>query len=303
MRPDQAKPENDLGCWELPSSYRGPAVGVNHKRDVRCRFYGWEPSLGKRTLLIYNPGEPPYDVEKRRHIKVPDLDDAADLSAVFTTICRTNRWGSDETRSGEGSERSRMWQVTAELAGLIREWGITSLLDAPCGDFNWVQDVNLAGVSYRGCDIVDDLISVNTARHGRQDRTFEVLDFTVDPVPYADLILCRDALVHLPYRHIRAALKNFRDSGAKYLLTTTFPDTRENEDIETGWWRPVNLQISPFNLPQPLRRLSDKESEDYHFDKILALWDLQDIYLPESSLAASGPAGAGVTRAIRLAAD
>jgi len=226
-------------------------------------------------LLIYNPGEPPYDVEKRRHIKGPDLDYDADLNAVFTAICRTNRWGSDETRSGVGSERSRMMQVTSELGELIRELDITSVVDAPCGDFNWMQDVDLAGASYWGCDIVEDLISANSAGHRGPARTFRVLDFTVDHVPHADLILCRDALVHLSYRHIFAALENFRDSGSKYLLTTSFPDTRENEDIETGWWRPLNLEIPPFSLAPPLRKLSDKESENHYFDKVLALWDLQ----------------------------
>jgi hypothetical protein len=248
---------------------------VDHQRVVRYRFHWWELSLGKRTLLIYNPGEPPYDVEKRRHIKVPDLDYDADLNAVFTTICRTNRWGSAETRSGQGSERSKMKQVTAELGELIRELGITSVVDAPCGDFNWMQDVDLAGASYWGCDIVADLISANSARHRGPGRTFRVLDFTTEHVPHADLIVCRDGLVHLSYRHIFAALKNFHDSGSRYLLTTTFPDTRENEDIDTGWWRPINMQIPPFNLPLPLRRLSDKESENYHFDKVLALWDLR----------------------------
>ena len=45
-----------------------------------------------------------------------------------------------------------MKQVTAELGELIRELGITSVVDAPCGDFNWMQDVDLAGASYWGCE-------------------------------------------------------------------------------------------------------------------------------------------------------
>jgi hypothetical protein len=126
-----------------------------------------------------------------------------------------------------------------------------------------------------GCDVVPDLIEANIAQHGRKRRSFMELDFTVGPVPYAQLILCRDALVHLPYQHIIAALKHFRGSGSRYLLTTTFPDTRENEDICTGWWRPVNLQLPPFSLPEPIRTLSDKESENHYPDKVLALWDLQ----------------------------
>jgi hypothetical protein len=242
---------------------------------------GASATRGKRTLIICNPGEPPFHVEKRKHIRVSGWNDGGDLNAVFTAIYLDNRWGSDETRSGDGSERSKMKQVAAELGELIRDLGITSLLDAPCGDFNWMRDVDLAGVSYLGCDVVPDLIEANEANEanadqdGEPERSFMELDFTVGPVPYAHLILCRDALVHLPYQHIIAALNHFQDSGSKYLLTTTFPETRENEDICTGWWRPVNLQLPPFSLPAPIRTLSDKESENHYPDKVLALWDLQ----------------------------
>jgi hypothetical protein len=220
---------------------------------------------------------------ERRHIDVSGLNDGADLNTVFTAIYRTNRWGSDETRSGTGSERARTQQVTRELSRLFRELSIRSVLDIPCGDFNWMQDVSLDGVRYSGYDIVAELISTNSARHGGPRRSFDVLDFTVDPVPArdlnADLILCRDALVHLSYQHIFAALKHFHDSGSRYLLTTSFLDTRANVDIGPGWWRPINMQLAPFNLPEPLRVLTDKESDDFYADKVLALWDLRALAL------------------------
>ncbi|HEY3876998.1 MAG TPA: hypothetical protein VGM12_00215 [Trebonia sp.] len=242
---------------------------------------------GKEDVIdrryIRNPEEPVYDVMERRHIDVSGLTDGADLNTVFTTIYRTNRWGSAETRSGTGSERARTRQVALELSRLIAELRIRSVLDIPCGDFNWMQDVSLDGIRYSGYDIVAELISANCVRHGGPGRSFDVLDFTVDPVPSsdlnADLILCRDALVHLSYQHIFAALKHFHDSGSKYLLTTTFLDTKANVDIGPGWWRPVNMQLSPFSLPAPLRILSDKESDDFYADKVLALWDLQALTL------------------------
>jgi hypothetical protein len=228
-----------------------------------------------RRILSDRPWEPDFDLVERRHINVSDMHDGADLEAVFTMIYRTNRWGSAETRSGPGSERSRVKHVTSDLGKLIRDLDIKSVLDAPCGDFNWMQDVRLdEAVSYQGCDIVAELIDKNSDRYGRPGRSFQVLDFTVDPVPHADLILCRDALVHLSYQHIFATLKLFHGSGSKYLLTTTFEKTEENSDAEAGWWRPINLQLPPFNLPEPLRSLSDMDSLDYE-DKALALWDLQ----------------------------
>lgn len=224
---------------------------------------------------ISNMGEPVYDIEMRRFIDVADLRDDADLNAVFTTIYRTNRWGSEETRSGAGSERSKMRQVVADLEQLIHDLGIRSVLDAPCGDFNWMQDVSLDGASYIGCDIVAELINANSAKYGGREYTFQVLDFTADQVPKADLILCRDALVHFSYQHVFAALKHFHDSGSKYLLTTSFLKTRENVDIVTGWWRPINLLEPPFSLPKPIDMVFDGESDDFYDDKFLALWDLQ----------------------------
>lgn len=226
---------------------------------------------------IRNAGEPVYDVEERRYIDVPDLHDDTDLKAVFTTIYRTNRWGSDETRLGTGSERARMKRVIDDIGLLIREYSIRSVLDAPCGDFNWMQDVSLDGASYIGCDIVADLINANSAQHGGPERSFRMLDFTVDAVPEADLILCRDALVHLSDGHVLKALRHFRDSGSKYLLTTTFRRTEANSSMLTGWWRPINLQRPPFRLPEPLDTLPDGESDDFYKDKVLALWDLRDL--------------------------
>ena len=61
------------------------------------------------------------------------------------------------------------------------------------------------------------------------------------------------------------------------LLTTTFSRTAANTDIVTGWWRPINLRLAPFGLPEPLQVIDDDESDDFYDDKVLALWDLAQI--------------------------
>jgi len=98
-----------------------------------------------------------------------------------------------------------------------------------------------------------------------------------DHLPSADLILCRDCLVHLSYDDIRNALKNICSSNIRYLLTTTFPN-RENRDIETGQWRPLNLEAHPFFLPKPIAVINENcsESKGAYSDKSLALWDLSE---------------------------
>lgn len=167
-----------------------------------------------------------------------------------------------------------MKAVVDELFSLILRWGVGSMLDAPCGEFNWMGDVDMRDVSYRGVDIVPDVIERNRRAFG---PSFAVADITAHPLPPVDLIVCRDALVHLTLAQGLAALANFRRSGSRYLLATTFAETIENTDIAPGWWRPLNLERQPFNLAEPLDYIGDSDSDDFYSDKILALWRVSDI--------------------------
>ena len=107
------------------------------------------------------------------------------------------------------------------------------------------------------------------------------MDITTDGLPQADLVLCRDCLVHFSYEQIFRALKNFKDSRSEYLLMTTFAGRQSNSDIVTGDWRPLNFRISPFNLPEPFKVINEKCTEEggRYADKSLALWRLADVAL------------------------
>ena len=102
---------------------------------------------------------------------------------------------------------------------------------------------------------------------------------TNDFLPHCDLIFCRDCLVHFSFEEIFAAIRNFYDSGAEYLLTTTFPNRLSNYDIQTGDWRPLNFQLAPFNFPAPLRVINEHctEGNGKFADKSLGLWKISDI--------------------------
>ena len=92
--------------------------------------------------------------------------------------------------------------------------------------------------------------------------------------------------IHLSFRDIFSTIKNFKKSKAKYLLTTTFPELRENRDIVTGCWRPINLQIKPFSFPKPIKLINEKyekySSNGKDSDKSLGLWKLEDISILKS---------------------
>lgn len=156
-------------------------------------------------------------------------------------------------------------------------WKVRSIVDAPCGDFNWMRHV-LAGrdLDYTGIDIVQELIETNERLHTAPQRRFVCADMTRADLPQADLIICRDGLVHLSFTDARAAMQNFRRSGSRYLLATTFVGRSSNTDIRTGAWRPLNLAVAPFGFPEPLALIDERcmHSEGIYRDKRLALWAL-----------------------------
>lgn len=196
---------------------------------------------------------------------------------IFQEMYAKKGWGNDETVSGTGSTIMSTQKIIQFLPSVFSEYQIESVLDIPCGDFNWMKEVNLEGIQYYGADIVDALIQRNNTLYAKDSSVFFVADLTVSPLPNVDFILCRDCLVHLSYKDIFSALRNIRNSSTKYLLTTTFPN-HDNVDIITGNWRPVNLEALPFNFPKPLLLFYEgyNDNEEYA-DKALALWSIEDI--------------------------
>jgi SAM-dependent methyltransferase len=195
----------------------------------------------------------------------------------FEEMCQRHGPGKCESRSGPGSTLANTSVVRAELPELIQRLGVTSILDIPCGDFHWMQYVDLPGIRYIGADIVGDLIALNRERFGSGRKEFRVLDLTVSELPSVDLILCRDCLVHCSYKLIRKALRNLSLSQSRYLLTTTFPGHNENVDICTGDWRPLNLSAPPFSFPPPLWIINEQYPDQAYRDKSLGLWFIESL--------------------------
>lgn len=200
---------------------------------------------------------------------------------VFTYIFNNAEscWGSAETVSGIGSTIQQTEVLRQQLPLLIKKLNIQTLLDAACGDFNWMKEVNLALKKYIGVDIVPEIITSNKKKYGSDSREFKCLDIVVDNLPTVDLILCKDCFIHLPYCDIKAAIENFKKSGAKYLLTNTYLETKKNNDIAAGSWRALNLQLPPFYLPEPLLLIHVPviPPQGEHTCKSYGLWKLEDI--------------------------
>lgn len=195
----------------------------------------------------------------------------------FVRIYRRNKWRDPESASGPGSSLAQTAALREALPGLLAEFGVQTLLDIPCGDFNWMRTADLPIREYAGADIVPELIERNRAAYGGPTRRFVCLDVLADPLPHAELILCRDCLVHFAFADIARALTNMKASGATYLLATTYTQVERNRDALTGEWRTLNLERPPFDFPAPLRLIDERCPDSRYPDKHLGLWRLADL--------------------------
>lgn len=231
--------------------------------------------------------ERPRTVAERRFAERASELTRLDLPARFARMYETNLWDNSESRSGDGSSLASTAGLRASLPNLLRQLEVRRLLDVPCGDFHWMAHMDLAGagvVAYVGGDVVDAIVKANTARDSGPSRSFVRVDLTSGPLPAvagqpADAVLCRDCLVHLSFANIARAMRVVRDSGARYLIATTFLEQSANIDIVDGNWRPLNLERAPFNLPSPVAVLVEgcEEEGGAFADKALAVWRAVDL--------------------------
>ena len=195
------------------------------------------------------------------------------LEETFTEIYEKNLWKSTESVSGMGSEIEYAKSISKELPVLLQKYNIKSILDIPCGDWNWMKNVDLCGASYIGADIVKPLIEENKSKYPGVD--FRALDLTNDDLPKVDLVFVRDCLGHLSNENVHKAIENIKRSGSKYLLATSFTKWDMNPDIEDGGWKCINLMIPPFQL-NPIYLINEdcKEGYPHYNDKCMILFIL-----------------------------
>lgn len=193
---------------------------------------------------------------------------------VFLKIYEENAWGDRTSVSGPGSSLEATAELRRTLPSLLSELGVKSLLDIPCGDLEWIKHVPLGIEKYIGADIVKPLIEKNRVQYASLGE-FLHLDLLTDPLPSVDAILCRDCFIHLSNRDVIKALANIARTDTQYLITTTFPDLKTNQDTVTPYWRALNLQLPPYNLPPPFRIVGDfSPLQAAHEQKYQGVWQI-----------------------------
>jgi len=87
------------------------------------------------------------------------------LAQIFEDIMARNRWSGGESRSGPGSTLAYTVNLRHQLEVFLAAFEIGALFDAPCGDFNWMKEVNFPpGVAYLGGEIAGSLVALTAFR-------------------------------------------------------------------------------------------------------------------------------------------
>lgn len=181
-----------------------------------------------------------------------------------------------ESMSGLGSSLAQTENLRRNLPELFRDLGVKTMLDAPCGDWNWMSTVDLSGIDYVGGDIVPEVVEQNRRSYG-EEAEFRCIDICHDDLGRHDLIFCRDALVHLPNALVSRFLRNAAASGSRFLAMTNFPDKKRNFDTDIPRWRAINMMAHPFSLPEPILRINEGCPQEGRADKEMAVWRLDQL--------------------------
>ena len=214
---------------------------------------------------------------------------------IFTQMYDgTLTWGSDESASGPGSNLSATSHFRSNLEFLLRNLPIKTICDVPCGDFNFMREIEFGEVKYIGCDIVKPLIEVNKEKYANKYREFLHVYIIDDTCPDADLVFCKDLIIHISNNNVKKLVNNIKNTRAKYFMSTTaflpkvimpggkvgtveVPETNVDLplDAEHGYLmgdRIINLFLHPFCFPDPLFLVGSA----HHF-QMMALWETKDI--------------------------
>lgn len=202
----------------------------------------------------------------------------ATLAERFSAIYQYGLWLNGRpsgSLSGLGSELASTNGIRTALPALLRELDTRNLLDLGCGDFLWMNETKL-DCQYTGVDVVEGVIAANNRAYASKTRIFRRLDATIDVLPRADTVLCRDVLFHLCFADVRKVLANVKRSGAAFLIATSDTSLRYNADIVSGDFRRLNLRRPPFCLPSPKMSIPD---DRVSAGRLLSVWETCE--LPE----------------------
>ena len=173
------------------------------------------------------------------------------IKNIFSAIYKINYWGDNESVSGPGSNNKNTKQLIKKLKFVINKYKIKKIVDAPCGDFNWIKKLILgSNINYIGIDIVKELIKKNQKTYESNKIKFYNLNLITKKIPECDLIICRDFVFHLSNKDVLLFFKNLLKTNFKYILISNHTKNGKffNRNIKSGDFRKIDLFSQPFNF-------------------------------------------------------
>ena len=159
------------------------------------------------------------------------------------------------------------------LPVLLSLLGARSMIDVPCGDFNYMRTVlhaasTPAGIEYTGLDIVAPLVEQLQTTFGSAQAkgatrphakghaiSFARFDLSLEYLWPADVVVVRDILFHFDLPRANAVLRRIGLSGCRVALITTFPRGSSRKYHNGHGFKSYaswNLEDAQFSLPPPL---------------------------------------------------
>jgi len=172
------------------------------------------------------------------------------LTRTFNRIYAEGTWGRDvegKGISGSGSTLEITREYRSYVEDFIKKHAVTSVVDAGCGDWTFSSAMDWGGASYLGIDIASDVIAANRKKYERGQITFQVGDIS-DDLPAADLLISKDVLQHLSNALVQKFVRNNLRRGKYKWVILTNDRGSQNQDIEPGGYRAIDLAAPPFDV-------------------------------------------------------
>jgi hypothetical protein len=198
-----------------------------------------------------------------------------DMASVFA-----GGWKHPETRSGPGSSSRAIAVIRDELCNVLHQLALRNrdliINDIGCSDLSWVKAVLPMSADYQGYDVTEWENWPELRAAGWQ---LKVLDPLVTPMRQADVILCRDVMIHYPTETCMQLIQRCRES-AQILIATSYTSGRYgphdrtfSNDVRQA--RP-SRQFKRLDLSQPPFSLAClRKIQEAHQGKYLGVWDLR----------------------------
>lgn len=166
------------------------------------------------------------------------------MQRIFADKYSMNAWVKG---SGWGSWPENTKPYINYIQMFLRVYSIESVVDAGCGDWQFSKLIDWAGVEYKGFDVVPAALQ-EASQYATDNISFHELDFSIKPLPSADLILVKDVLMHWPPEIVLKFLQRLPE--CKYVLVTNDwkPDWPFNKECNIGGYQNIDLRAKPYHI-------------------------------------------------------